>query len=107
MKSPGEKETLPATRGAQALMIAACLVIVIAGLKAAASLLLPFGWPDFLAKIGWYISSLVSIDFGCAHFEAVRFERRSHETVLGSGWSLLRSARWRPTLTSCTCTSSC
>ena len=29
------------------------------------SLLLPFGWPDFLAKIGSYISSLVSIDFGC------------------------------------------
>ena len=30
------------------------------------SLLLPFGWPEFLAKIGSYISSLVSIDFGCA-----------------------------------------
>ena len=72
------------------------------------SLLLPFGWPDFLAKMGSYISSLVSIDFGCVCFaKPSALNEDLTGGVLESGWSLLPSARWRLTLAHCTWPSSC
>ena len=70
------------------------------------SLLLPFGWPEFLSKIGSYISSLVSIDFGCV-CSLMPSTLEDLTKQLESGWSLLLSALWRPMLTRCTWASSC